>query len=181
MASTNFVSKVTGITAEWCNEVNTIVHDMFNGGSSVQAIIQIVEATPYTTYSSHTAVIPLDDTVPQNTEGDEIITVSITPKKTTNRLRITCTSDVVTSSAAAAVVALFQDSIADALAVTRNGYALYSNNTLIHEMEAGTTSSITFKIRLGPESSGTIYINGNNIARRFGGISAVRLRVEEIS
>lgn len=148
-------------------------------------LIQVVEATPYTTYSSHTTVIPRDDTIPQNTEGEEIIIGSITPKSSTNRLRITTTFNIIESEGAnnIAIIALYQDSTANALTAseeyTPSGSA--TQMMLIHEMAAGTTSLTTFKIRSGPGDIGTLYVNGESGGRRFGGISAVRMRIEEIA
>lgn len=144
--------------------------------SDLHGIIQTVEATPYVTYSTHTTVIPQDNSIPQNIEGDEILTVSIAPKSATNRLLIIATSGVATVPGNS-TMALFQDSGVDALTSIFIGNA---GSYLVYEMAAGTTSSITFKIRIGP-TSGSLYLNGNAGTRVFGGVSAVRLRVEEIS
>lgn len=147
-----------------------------------QTVVQVVEATPYTTYSSHTTAIPIDDTIPQNTEGEEIITVSITPTNASNRLRIEVDVPTATGSGnIAACGAIFQDSTANAIAAGLfNPFTTGAHEQffLSHEMAAGTTSATTFKFRVG--SSGTIYINGSTSARLFGGVSAVRMRVIEI-
>lgn len=149
-------------------------------------VIQIVEATPYTTYTAHpaaTSAIPWDDTIPQNTEGLQILSVAITPKSTTNRLRIEWDfMGAASTSAGHITVALFQDSTANALAVRSSGgdsaqiYSLYGS----YEMAAGTTSSTTFKLNFGVDT-GTAYVNGNSSGRRFGSASAARLRVTEIA
>ena len=146
-----------------------------------QSIIQVVEATTYTTYSSHTTVISQDDTIPQNTEGEEIITVAITPKSAANRLRITANIPMYEITAGqAAILALFQDSTASAVAVSILN-AIIGSVQITYEMAAGTTSSTTFKLRVGPTGAATVYINGGSSpSRLFGGISAVRLRVDEI-
>lgn len=146
------------------------------------AQIQDIEATPYTTNSSHTTVIPKDDSIPQNTEGEEVITVTITPTSATNRLRIECNIPFVSGSAAIdAAAALFQDSTANALAVTGTTTGAVSQHgalNLVHEMAAGTTSATTFKVRVGPTGN-TLYLNGY-ASRLYGGVCAVRLRVIEI-
>ncbi len=151
-------------------------------GSDFISVVQALD-TAYTTYGSATTQIPKDNTIPQNTEGDEIITQAITPKSATNRLRIECYFPVVTSDGLTTItMALFQDATADALAVA----AIKADTAtralkLEHEMAAGTTSATTFKIRLGPSTAQTIYINGSTTARLYGGISAVRLRITEYS
>lgn len=146
-------------------------------------ILQVVEGTPYTTYSSTGTAIPNDDTIPQNTEGAEWATVTITPTNASNRLRIEASAGLISTSGTLNVTgALFQDSTANALAAaqvvtTAAGYTYPLNVT--HEMAAGTTSATTFKFRMGPVS-GTLYVNGVNTGRLLGGVSAVRIRVMEI-
>lgn len=149
-----------------------------SAGSQVQA----VEATPVLTVVTCNTVLPLDDTIPQSTEGNEVITVTITPTSATNRLRIEFSCWTGLSAPNNYSVAMFQDSTANAIAAAAN----YSNGNremfyLAHEMAAGTTIATTFKIRLGPASADTAYVNGGTGgSREFGGISAARLRVTEI-
>jgi hypothetical protein len=150
---------------------------------TTQTIVQVVEATPYKTWTSISTVMPIDDTVPQNTEGDEIITVAITPTNASNRLRISAICEMVNAgSNLDCGMAIFQDTTANALsgAIKQlGGSGVYSQIVVSHEMAAGTTSATTFKVRIGP-GSGTIYVNGNASNRIFGGISAVRLSVTEV-
>ena len=152
-------------------------------GSGSGKIVQVVEGTPYTTYSSTVTAMPADDSIPQNTEGAEWITASITPTSATNRLRIEATMGMVSGSGAIDLVAgLFQDSTANALtanAISSTGNFYVYPLSLSHEMAAGTTSSTTFKLRAGP-ASGTMYVNGKSSTRMLGGVSAVRLRITEI-
>jgi len=148
-------------------------------------VVQVVEATPIVTVVTCSTVIPVDDTIPQNTEGDEVITVSITPTSATNRLRIEFLAPMVNAGANLDVsAALFQDATSGALAAgikQLGGSGVYSQLLLQHEMAAGTTSATTFKVRVGP-GSGTAYLNASGAGNRvFGGISAIRLRVTEIN
>jgi hypothetical protein len=62
-----------------------------------------------------TTTIPLDDTIPQNTEGTEFMTLAITPTSSTNKLKI----EVVSSERSRVsnlwtIVGVFQDSTASA-------------------------------------------------------------------
>lgn len=149
----------------------------------VSKIVQVVEGTPYTTYSSTSTAMPNDDTIPQNTEGAEWVTVSITPTSSTNRLLIEgYVSSCTASSAVTIISALFQDSTANALAasqVSPSAAAYQCQISVKHEMAAGTTSATTFKLRAGTPS-GTFYVNGSNSARLLGGINSIRIRVTEI-
>ena len=156
-----------------------------DGTSSWQAAgITVQQVTTQTgETASGTTTIPYDDTIPQNTEGTEFMTRSITPTNASNKLVIEC--DAFTSVGAAnqwAMLALFQDSTANALAtdarwmVTTGG----GNSMRIrHEMTAGTTSSTTFKVRAGPYLSGTIYFNGDSGGRKFGGSYTSHLTITE--
>ena len=147
----------------------------------VRGTVQIIESSPKVSYTSHTTVIPLDDTIPQQTEGEQIITNVITPKDASNSLVIECSGYFGSSTNNTCTMALFQDATANALAATSETVAasnhVFSLN-LRHEMLAGTTSATTFKIRIGP-TSGTMYANGIGTGRIFGGLANVRLRITE--
>lgn len=131
-----------------------------------------------------TTLIPYDDTIPQITEGDQYLTLSITPRSATNRLRIDV--DFMASSDRGAgnhiIGALFQDATAGALAASAQ-YVTTStaagNVKFSHDMVAGTTSSTTFRLRCGQESAGTMTFNGQSAARRFGGISVSSIKIIE--
>lgn len=141
----------------------------FPTGMAVQQV-----STLSTAVATGTTVIPADDTIPQNTEGDEYMTRAITPKSTTNRLVIEVNVFASSSIATQIAVALFQDTTANALAATaqwqhQNGGMV--NLKLTYEMAAGTTSSTTFKVRAGGHAAGTTTFNGTAGARLFGGIT----------
>lgn len=129
------------------------------------------------------ANIPVDDTIPQNTEGAEFLTVTITPQATTNSLRILFSGFVGHDTLGQNVaVALFQDSTAGALAAVFNtaaGVNYGKTHVLQYEMAAGTTSATTFKIRMGT-GAGTLTVNGVFGGRLFGGVAATFLVVEEV-
>ena len=131
--------------------------------------------------------IPYDDTIPQNTEGGEVMTLAITPKSTTNKLKIdVIVSMSTTLSEEKVVVALFQDTTANALACVSE--ELYDSNYMLaipltHFMTAGTTSSTTFKVRCGrtDSHSNPLTINGYNGSRKFGGVSSTCITITEIT
>lgn len=134
-------------------------------------------------FSSTTTAIPLDDTIPQNTEGVELLTVTITPKDAANILILEGIVMVaMTGSAGTPIMAFFKDSDAGSLA---GGYTSItsSNETgvvaLRVRITAGGVSAITFKMRMGP-SAGTLNINGTAGARILGGVAKSTFRVTEI-
>lgn len=179
--------EVDGLTTATTRTVTVPNADGTMAYTSGRKFIQRVEATPYTAYTTITGTIPFDDTIPQNTEGTEIITVTITPTSATNRLIIRASTNVILNNTASAM-ALFQDSTNNALVATATANddsvgAPDSYNAplyIVHEMAAGTISATTFKIRIG-SNGGNIYINGNGTFRLFGGVSAIRLSVEEVA
>lgn len=153
-----------------------------SGGKFVQATFASLN-----TVQTGTTQIPNDDTIPQNTEGTEFLTCSITPTNSSNKLVITAhfnVSETSTAGTSYIIGALFQDSTANALAVsalTNAAANSYNIMTIYYEMTAGTTSATTFKVRIGPEQSATITVNGINSARKFGGVYSSWIQVSEIS
>jgi hypothetical protein len=129
--------------------------------------------------------MPNDDSIPQNTEGDEYMTLAITPTSSTNRLKI----DVVFCGATATsnrgpVVALFQDTTANALAAAEgsggdNNFA--ASICFTHYMTAGTTSATTFKVRAGSTDGSQLTFNGQGGTRLLGGVMASSITITEIS
>lgn len=125
--------------------------------------------------------IPHDDTIPQITEGDQYMSLAITPISSTSKLLIQVIACVNNASADYSTVALFQDSTANALAVTQ-GYAANTSVALTvpltHSMTSGTTSATTFRIRIGG-TGGTITFNGISASRLFGGVMASSIIITE--
>jgi hypothetical protein len=153
-----------------------------SGGTSV--VVQVVN-TEVSATSSGTTQIPYDDTIPQNTEGTQFMTLAITPGNASNRIKIDVVFFGTQSSASHVVFALFQDSTASALAATSfyidSGTGSFTLS-FSHFMAAGTTSATTFKLRAGPHSpggAGTTYINGNASGRLFGGVAASSITITE--
>ena len=84
-------------------------------------IIQIVHKD-YRDFFSTTALIPLDDTIPQNTEGAEVFTQAITPTRSDSKILMTCVLNISNSDASNLhTAAIFRDSVADSIAA---GWAL---------------------------------------------------------
>lgn len=132
-----------------------------------------------------TTQIPSDNSIPQNTEGDEYLAQAVTPSSAANVLNIEHRGVYTNSNASAVPIttALFQDSTADALASMTGytvGQALVAIISLAYAMVAGTSSATTLKIRTGAGSAGTTTFNGSGGARLQGGVMASFLRVEEV-
>jgi hypothetical protein len=154
------------------------------GGS---VLVQSKQAL-YTTVTNLTTFIPWDNTIPQNTEGQEIITLTITPTSATNILVFnwSISYGLTANDIGNVVGALFQDTTANALfAITGNtvqnainpGLQMASIN-LRYFMTAGTTSATTFKIRMGAEYGGCrlngYYLNQSLFGGRMGGMFQIQ-------
>jgi len=151
---------------------------------TIEEVGQVVQAVHYQTgeFASGTTIIPLDDTIPQNTEGTQFMSASITPKDASNRLLIEAVCLGAYSVTTTLTGALFKDSDADALAASlvKGPGNYFVPMVLRHEMAAGTTNQITFKVRIGGADAGTYSFNGLQGARVMGGVAASSLRITEI-
>jgi hypothetical protein len=151
-----------------------------NSVNSENPFLQIVSASTGDKVSTSTT-IPYDNSIPQNTEGTEILTLTITPKFATSKLdfRFTSTGARV-SGTTTLTVALFQDATANALAaktfIIGSGSSAPCDFCFI--MTSGTTSATTFKIRAGG-GNGHYNFNGETAGRAFGGVSSTTFVVTE--
>ena len=124
-----------------------------------------------------------DDTIPQITEGDEYMTLAITPTHASNKLIIQVVGNFAVSAADNLVMALFQDTTANALAAVQwftSGANHSQQINLNHFMTTGTTSSTTFKVRAGETGSNTVTFNGAGGSRVFGGNGCSSITISEI-
>ena len=134
-------------------------------------------------FASGTTTIPFDDTIPQITEGDEYMTLAITPTNASNILRIDVVIGTVSCSLSSRMVAaLFLDAGANALASCGAPMAINDNENLalIHWMVSDSTSSLTFKVRVGG-NNGTTNFNGGSGARLYGGVLASSITITEMT
>lgn len=132
-----------------------------------------------------TTIIPYDDTIPQITEGDEYMTLAITPTSANNKLKIEVVGHFAHSTIRPAfAIALFQDTTANALAAMCAGSNYSAGQDMpicfTHYMTAGTTSETTFRVRAGASAAGTTTFNGAGGARKLGGVMASSITITEI-
>jgi hypothetical protein len=146
--------------------------------------IQTQEAYTGAEASGATA-FTIDDNIPVNTHGAQLISQAITPVSSANVLRITGMLNISDGNGSPATMgmALFQDSTSNALA----SWLLYSTATgapieapVEWSMLSATISSTTFKVRVGDGAGSTITLNGQSGSRKFGGSIGSYLRAREI-
>lgn len=174
-----YVESTQATAGTWATSPSK-VQTAYDGMPRTGDIIQ-VRTTVDGAYASGTTVMVNDNTIPQSGEGDQYLSQAITPTSAINRLRIFVNVNAAASANSRAIMALFQDSTADALAtcVATTGAGVLSNLSLLHWMLAGTASATTFKIRIGVITAGTLYFNGEGSAL-FNGTLASRIEVAEV-
>ncbi len=130
---------------------------------TLSEIAQVVSAST-TSVSTNSTNMPADGTTPQNDEGDQILTCSITPTNSSSKLVffITISNWINSTAAYAKVAALFKDSDASAVwtmaDATNDDYAKTATGHWIQT--AGSTSSQTYKLRVG-SSNGNVIVNNS--------------------
>jgi hypothetical protein len=140
--------------------------------------------TQVSAVATGTTIIPRDDTIPQITEGDEYMTLAITPTSPINYLEIETQAFLSHSSATHFVAsALFQDAVADALTVADfagEGPGRTQCVQLGHIKQAGSAVAQTYRTRCGANVAGTVTFNGSATARLYGATPKSYMRVEEV-
>lgn len=138
----------------------------------------------YSASATGTTIIPNDDTIPQNTEGDEYMSLAVTPKSATNILVIEVNAFLSSANATQVMTAaLFQDSTASALAASASftdaSTFVPKPVSFTYRMVAGTTSATTFKVRAGSHQASTTTFNGGAGNRIFGAIPKSSIVITE--
>jgi len=137
----------------------------------------------YTAATVYNSVIPFDATVPQITEGVEIISTTYTPKIAGSKLRITFGGLAqVAATGQPLAAATFLNGGTDAVNTTVD-YHYYDGDAhrIATDFEIATSGLVpqTIAVRVGTHSGGAFKFNGQGGAT-FGGTMKTTLVVEEI-
>ena len=154
------------------------------GAGSSGKVLQVVTAVASNVTT--TVTIPFDDTIPQNTEGAELLTLAFTPLSATSTLHFSAhTTGRINATTRSITLALFVDTTADAL---RCGFTTMplsggtaGNVILGHSVASASTSARTYKLRFGADASGTLL---NHLAAvdgdQGGTLDGSRLTITEV-
>ncbi|TCL70657.1 hypothetical protein [Rhizobium sp. BK251] len=136
----------------------------------------------YTANTTLTTQIPADNTIPQIGEGTQLISVSITPKTITNKIRIRYDGWGSVAAATNIISAIFNGNANAIHAAMVVGAAASARIPVCGSVEytPGVLTAQTISLRVGPSSAVNISMNGDVATPLFGGVSGVRLIVEEI-
>lgn len=133
-------------------------------------------------YLTGTTLFPLDNTIPQNTEGDQYMSTDFIALSDKSILEIDVDISLSSSALGTLSMGLFQDSILNALRAKPVGYIASTsatiNGSMKHLMKSTTTSSTAFKVRAGANTGGTTYFNGNG-AGLFNGTCFSSITIKE--
>lgn len=134
------------------------------------------------TVMTTTSIIPADDTIPQNTEGAEALTLSYTPVSTTSKLVISYGGLVTANTATYCSLALFVDTTADAISSFASAGQTAQGNFLggVYEVTSSSTTARTYKLRFGQNAAGTCTLNGASGTRIHGGSLTTYIKVLEV-
>lgn len=129
-------------------------------------------------------VIPFDDTIPQSSEGDQYMSLALTPQSALNLIEVRAVGFFASSIIDNWIAALFRDTGADAVrAMSSRSQAAgspFAPANLEYRIVAGAVATTTFKLRAGPASAGTLTFNGSVAGRRLGGVFNSRMEIQEI-
>ncbi len=152
-----------GQVPAWVAASSTWVPTTLSGGGGYPGGVRQIVSSLSGTVQTITNQIPADNSIPQNTEGTQIASVTITPQSATSFLRIdACLSGFVVSSSITPVAAIFRDSAVGAFAgcVDQINSGLTGDMYFSAIVASNSTAPTTFKLRFGPNASATIYVNG---------------------
>jgi len=180
----NGAGTITGISAGGLPDGVIQAADLASGvGGKVLQVVNVLNNTA----STSTAQFPYDDTIPQNTEGTELMTLAITPQSASSNLYIHIQVCGTKSNESPVWWGLFVDSTANALAW--GGYytgnvSIQHNGNMFHVVASASTSARTYKVRVGTDgaTTGTVYINRTSAsASRMGNIGYSGMVIYEIA
>jgi hypothetical protein len=137
----------------------------------------------YSASATGTTTIPLDNTIPQNTEGTEFMSVTITPDRVGDKILVEAHGVFSHSNNLTIVAALFVNNDANAVAVAAETTSVggHLRTLILRYMHTVTDlNPITFKVRAGGSGTGTITFNGLSGTQRFGSTIKSMITAREI-
>ncbi|MBN8708997.1 MAG: hypothetical protein BGO12_19770 [Verrucomicrobia bacterium 61-8] len=136
--------------------------DLWNAIAPAGAVLQTVTVSRNDEFST-TSQIPYDNTKPQKGEGLQIMSASITPLSTSNKIKILFGGFVSSAAPAAATYCVFKPNVSDdALGswMSSIGGDGYANQVFFEYTDSpASISSQTYSIRCGPNTSVTLFFN----------------------
>lgn len=156
-----------------------------SGGSSFvyPIVVQQVYAETNDYLQDSNGGMAFTDSIPQNTQGTQFLTKTITPKNLSDFLLVEVTAMVASASAGRPAIALFRDSGADAVDCVwgQTNTATTQSLTIRYKVAAGSGSATTFSVNFGEPNAGGGYLNGNSGGRIGGGAALATMTITELT
>jgi hypothetical protein len=188
-AVTNKAFRIIG-WIEWLSGLTTAgtwaaapdVIQMFSPGSKRPGDVIALKTNSFAGYTSTSAVIPLDNTAPQDSEGLSILSTTITPTSPSNALVVESGANLARGTAGTAIMAVFRNGTANAKLVATASVAADSPSTIRSDIteKSLTVSTITYDQRCGPGVGGTVYVGGISSGQLFNGFWFNYLNITEL-
>jgi hypothetical protein len=148
-----------------------------SAGTVIQTVLGV-----YSDSDVWTAVMPFDNTIPQVTEGTQVVSAAIIPQFSTSSIRVIFHGFVACVTPRTISVALFRNGEANAIAAS-NGTIAGSNYSMpvhIDFMHAPGAGTSTYTVRAGPNIATNFQFNGASGGRLYGGVAQATLTLQEI-
>jgi hypothetical protein len=168
--------------------------DAVSAAALAAAALKLPGDTVQVAYAENSAntvistVIPADNTIPQVTEGTQVLSASITPTAAENYLLVeaTITASELTNVGDSIIAAVFRDGGANAVSsgvvggMNGGGNHLTSGLALVRfRIPAGSTAATTFTVRVG-NNTGSCTLNATHQNINLGGTIISTLTITEI-
>lgn len=151
-------------------------------GAAVGSIVRQTVRSELTAYTTCATSVPYDDTIPQITEGDQIFSQAITPLESSSFIEIEVDVSFAVSASSNVMCSIYLDGASNAIATGSSiltAAAIMGRLRFSHRYTNSSTTAKTFSVRIGG-ATGTVYVNGDGTARRFGGVSISSLTLREV-
>ena len=160
--------------------INLAAGLFLNGGAVNLRVQKALVSTA--AYDSTASNIPFDDTLPQNTEGKQLFSLSFTPLFSSSTIRIHGVVQAAVNSTADCKIVGFSSAVGTS-AIFASEATITSAGMIpmafVHEEAALNTSARTYSLRYGPAAGETMQINGVGGGRKLGGALVSYMIVEE--
>lgn len=175
---------VSNTEFQYLNGVTSSIQTQFDSIS--KSTVQIAELQTGAV-ATGTTVLPNDDTKPGAAEGDEYMSLAITPTSTDNYLLVNVVWHGSVANPANMICVALHCATIDADYAVAASFGFNPNNpqpvciAFNYYVKAPSTSEITFTVRAGPSGADTMTFNGFSGGRIFGGVIASSIIITEIA
>lgn len=140
----------------------------------------ITHRAEFTAYQAISTVIPWDDTVPQANEGTLLMSKTFVPQHSTVRVIAEVAASALETDQGYIATLVHDGQVVDvgvSFAMNTAPRLIPASIDYMGPVTPGVET--TFQVRAGPRKVGTIYTNGHQASRLFGGISKSSLTITE--